>query len=64
MQKDFVSRATRHNDMNNNIIIIIIIVALGLSLSLSLSLSTTIITLLWLASCYAQFLKGQIFEIM
>ena len=57
MQKDYVSRATRDNDMNNNIIIIIV-VALGLSLS------TIIITLLWLASCYARFLKGQIFEIM
>ena len=33
MQKDYVSRATRANDMNNNIIIIIV-VALGLSLSL------------------------------
>ena len=32
MQKDYVSRATRDNDMNNNIIIIIV-VALGLSLS-------------------------------
>lgn len=33
MQKDHVSRATRDNNMNNNIIIIIV-VALGLSLSL------------------------------
>ena len=45
MQKDYVSRVTRDNDMNNNIIIIIA-VALGLSLSLR-----TILTLVGFMLC-------------